>query len=139
MPAWQTEHARWWVMRRASNHQPKTYRCPICGQQLPALSEHMLLFPEGDHSRRRHAHTRCVLAARSNGELLTREEWVATQPHPGKEHAGKEHAGKEHPGKEHAGKTDAGLTGSGRRGANQAAGYPSGQIPWWRPSRWLRR
>ena len=46
---------------------PSTYRCPLCGQQLPALSEHMLLFPEGDHSRRRHAHTACVMRARQDG------------------------------------------------------------------------
>lgn len=106
MPPWQTEHARWWVMRRASNLQAKTYRCPICDRQLPALSEHMLLFPEGDRNRRRHAHTRCVLAARSRGELLTRDEWLAHQPH------------------------EAHLA---------AAGRANGQIPWWRPSRWLRR
>jgi hypothetical protein len=47
---------------------------------LPALSEHMLLFPEGDHSRRRHAHTACVLAARKRGRLLTRSEWERSQP-----------------------------------------------------------
>lgn len=67
-------------MRRAQNRKPATYRCPLCHQYLPALSEHMLLVPEGDTSRRRHAHTACVLAAREAGRLLTREEWLETQP-----------------------------------------------------------
>ena len=40
----------------------------------------MLICPEGDSRRRRHAHTACVLAARSRGELLLREEWQRTQP-----------------------------------------------------------
>jgi hypothetical protein len=71
---------RWWQIRRAQNLKPATYRCPLCGRHLPALSEHMLLFPEGDHSRRRHAHTECVLHARRAGRLATREEWLRTQP-----------------------------------------------------------
>jgi hypothetical protein len=74
--------ARWWYVRRAQNLKPATYRCPLCGQHLPALSEHMLMFPEGDRSRRRHAHTECVLAARQAGKLTTREEWLKTQPRP---------------------------------------------------------
>jgi hypothetical protein len=49
---------------------------------LPALSEHMLLLPEGDGSRRRHAHTACVLRARAAGRLPLREDWLATQPRP---------------------------------------------------------
>lgn len=73
---------RWWEVRRAQNRKPATYRCPLCGQHLPALSEHMLLFPEGDHSRRRHAHTRCVMEARKAGRLPTRAEWEAGQPRP---------------------------------------------------------
>jgi hypothetical protein len=73
---------RWWSVRRAQNRKPATYRCPLCGRHLPALSEHMLLFPEGDHSRRRHAHSECVLAARRAGKLPTREEWLRTQPRP---------------------------------------------------------
>lgn len=73
---------RWWQVRPAQNLKPATYRCPLCGRHLPALSEHMLLFPEGDHSRRRHAHSECVMAARKAGRLLTREEWLKTQPRP---------------------------------------------------------
>jgi hypothetical protein len=71
---------RWWAVRRAQNLKPATYRCPLCGRRLPALSEHLLMFPEGDHGRRRHAHTECVLAARKAGKLPTREEWLRTQP-----------------------------------------------------------
>jgi hypothetical protein len=74
--------ARWWSVRRAQNLKPATYRCPLCGRHLPALSEHMLMFPEGDHRRRRHAHTDCVVAARTAGKLPSREEWLKTQPRP---------------------------------------------------------
>jgi hypothetical protein len=70
---------RWWQVRRAQNLKPATYRCPLCGRLLPALSEHMLLFPEGDHARRRHAHAACVLRARQAGRLPTREEWSRAQ------------------------------------------------------------
>lgn len=72
--------ARWWDARRAQNRKPSTYRCPLCGRPLPSLSEHMLIVPEGDSSRRRHAHTACVLRAREAGRLPTRSEWQATQP-----------------------------------------------------------
>ena len=70
----------WWEVRRALNHKPSTYTCPLCGELLPSLSEHMLLFPEGDHSRRRHAHSACVMRARAAGRLPTREEWERAQP-----------------------------------------------------------
>ncbi|HZE06647.1 MAG TPA: hypothetical protein VE127_15565 [Solirubrobacteraceae bacterium] len=71
---------RWWEVRRAQNRKPATYRCPLCGELLPALSEHMLLFPEGDHGRRRHAHTQCVLRTRRAGTMPTRDEWARAQP-----------------------------------------------------------
>jgi hypothetical protein len=67
-------------MRPAQNLKPATYRCPLCGKHLPALSEHVLIWPEGDKSRRRHAHTECVLRARKTGRLPTEDEWRATQP-----------------------------------------------------------
>jgi hypothetical protein len=73
---------RWWYVRRAQNLKPATYRCPFCHRHLPALSEHMLVVPEGDSSRRRHAHTECVVAARKAGRLPTRDEWLRTQPRP---------------------------------------------------------
>jgi hypothetical protein len=72
--------APWWTVRPAANRKPATYRCPICGHHLPALSEHMLIAPEGDTRRRRHAHGACVLAARARGELPLREEWQRAQP-----------------------------------------------------------
>jgi len=74
--------AHWWYLRRAQNRKPATYRCPLCGRYLPSLSEHILMVPEGDSSRRRHAHTKCVMAARARGRLPTRQEWLATQPRP---------------------------------------------------------
>ncbi|HEX4563923.1 MAG TPA: hypothetical protein VH115_05655 [Solirubrobacteraceae bacterium] len=40
----------------------------------------MLIAPEGDTRRRRHAHTECVLAARARGELPLRDEWRHSQP-----------------------------------------------------------
>jgi hypothetical protein len=74
--------AQWWSVRRAQNRKPATYKCPLCGNYLPALSEHALIMPEGDSSRRRHAHLACVAAARKSGKLRTREEWLKTQPKP---------------------------------------------------------
>jgi hypothetical protein len=67
-------------VRRSANLKPSTYRCPICGHLLASMSEHMLIAPEGDTRRRRHAHTECVLAARSRGELMLHEDWKRTQP-----------------------------------------------------------
>lgn len=72
--------ARWWTLRPAHNRKPATYRCPLCGEHLPSLIEHVLMVPEGDSSRRRHAHTECVLKARRQGQLPTREDWLRTQP-----------------------------------------------------------
>jgi hypothetical protein len=40
----------------------------------------MLIAPEGDSRRRRHAHTDCVLKARASGRLRLRDEWLAEQP-----------------------------------------------------------
>jgi hypothetical protein len=74
------DRARWWGVRRAQNRKPATYRCPLCGRSLPAMSEHMLIAPEGDSERRRHAHTDCVVAARRAGKLPSVDEWRRTQP-----------------------------------------------------------
>ena len=71
--------ARWYAVRPAANRKPATYRCPLCRGLLPALSEHMLVTPEGDSSRRRHAHSGCVMAARKQGRLPLREE---VEPRP---------------------------------------------------------
>ena len=40
--------ARWYAVRRAGSTKPATYRCPLCGRHLPALTEHLLVVPEGD-------------------------------------------------------------------------------------------
>jgi hypothetical protein len=72
--------ARWYAIRPAANRKPATYRCPLCGGRLPALSEHMLVTPEGDGSRRRHAHSQCVMAARKQGRLPLREEVEPQSP-----------------------------------------------------------
>jgi hypothetical protein len=71
--------ARWYAVRPAANRKPATYRCPLCGRHLPALSEHLLVVPEGDASRRRHAHPECVKEARRQGRLPLREE---VEPRP---------------------------------------------------------
>ena len=52
--------ARWWAMRPAQNLKPASYVCPLCDGMLHATSEHALIAPEGDVSRRRHAHLECV-------------------------------------------------------------------------------
>jgi hypothetical protein len=70
----------WWAVRRAESRKPATYRCPFCGRPLHAMSEHMLIAPEGDAERRRHAHTECVVAARREGRLPTLDEWRRAQP-----------------------------------------------------------
>jgi hypothetical protein len=74
------DNVRWWAVRRAQNRKPATYRCPLCGRQLHAMSEHVLIAPEGDSGQRRHAHTECVVAARQAGKLPTLDEWRRTQP-----------------------------------------------------------
>ena len=71
---------RWWELRRAQNLKPATYTCPLCGRRLSSMSDHVLLFPEGDHSQRRHAHAKCVRSARESGRLPSRSEWRKTQP-----------------------------------------------------------
>jgi hypothetical protein len=76
------DEARWWAIRRAQNSKAATYRCPLCGHHLHATTQHSLISPEGDTSRRRHAHTECVLAARAQGRLPLLEDWRATQPRP---------------------------------------------------------
>jgi hypothetical protein len=70
----------WWTMRRAQSSKPVTYRCPFCDEALHAMSEHMLIAPEGDVDRRRHAHIDCVTAAHEAGELPTFDDWRATRP-----------------------------------------------------------
>ena len=77
-----TDQTRWWTFRRAQNLSGAVYTCPLCDERLPALAEHMLIAPEGDRSRRRHAHTACVADARREGALSTHDEWTETLPSP---------------------------------------------------------
>jgi hypothetical protein len=72
--------ARWYAIRPASSTKPATYRCPLCHQRLPALVEHLLVVPEGDPKRRRHAHTSCVMRARKAGRLPLREDVEPRRP-----------------------------------------------------------
>ena len=74
------DSARWWAMRRAQSGRPATYRCPFCDRQLHAMSEHVVIAPEGDVDRRRHAHVDCVTAARAAGKLRTYDDWREAQP-----------------------------------------------------------
>jgi hypothetical protein len=71
--------ARWWAMRPAQSLKPASYVCPLCDGMLHATSEHALIAPEGDVSKRRHAHMECVVAARKRGELPTEDEWRRAQ------------------------------------------------------------
>ena len=64
---WKLEPADWYTVRRARNLKPATYRCPFCGYRLHAMSPHVLVLPEGDTSRRRHAHAECAAAANLPG------------------------------------------------------------------------
>jgi hypothetical protein len=68
------EEARWWAVRRAQSLKPATYRCPFCDELLHAMSEHLIIAPEGNAHRRRHAHTECVLAARKAGSFKTYDD-----------------------------------------------------------------
>ncbi len=69
-------------MRAAQNLKPSTYTCPFCGKHLSALSEHVLIAPEDDRSKRRHAHMECVRKARAAGRLPTRDEWLKAERGP---------------------------------------------------------
>jgi hypothetical protein len=71
---------RWWAARPARSQKPATYRCPFCDESLHAMSEHVVIAPEGDVERRRHAHTECVAAAHRAGAFVTHDEWRAAQP-----------------------------------------------------------
>jgi hypothetical protein len=75
-----TDDVRWWTVRRAQSLKPATYTCPFCRERLHAMSEHVLIAPEGDTRRRRHAHSGCVAAARRAGQLPTADEWRTRGP-----------------------------------------------------------
>jgi hypothetical protein len=66
---------KWWAFRRAQSLRPRTYTCLFCGELLHAMSDHVVLAPEGAVDRRRHAHTACVERERREGRLPTYDEW----------------------------------------------------------------
>jgi hypothetical protein len=70
----------WWAVRAAHSMKPATYTCPLCGKRLHAMSEHLLIAPEGNAEGRRHAHAECVVRARAAGTFKTYDDWRATQP-----------------------------------------------------------
>jgi hypothetical protein len=80
-----TEPVRWWEIRHAQGQQAKTYTCPLCHGRFLAMVPHVLLSPEGDRDRRRHAHATCVSRRRAAGTLLTKSEWQRSQRPPGAE------------------------------------------------------
>jgi hypothetical protein len=74
------EDARWWTLRPARSNRPATYLCPFCNSHLHAMSEHVVIAPEGDVDRRRHAHTACVASGRKAGTFRTHDDWREAQP-----------------------------------------------------------
>ena len=74
------DEARWWSLRASRSNRPATYTCPFCGRRLHAMSEHLVIAPEGDVDRRRHAHIECVAAARKRGAFRTEDDWRKSQP-----------------------------------------------------------
>ena len=70
---------RWWAMRPAQNQKAARSVCPLCDGMLHAMTAHALIAPEGDVSKRRHAHMDCVVAARKRGQLVSEDEWRARQ------------------------------------------------------------
>ena len=74
-----TEPEWWEVRRRVSSSRPATYRGPFCNRLLHAMSDHVLIAPEGDSNRRRHAHVECVARAREAGRFLTYDDWRTAQ------------------------------------------------------------
>ena len=71
---------KWWAIRTAQNLKPVTYVCPFCNELLPSMKAHVLILPEGDAKRRRHAHTECAMAEKRAGRLPSRDQYEETQP-----------------------------------------------------------
>ncbi|MCW2978657.1 MAG: hypothetical protein JWO14_384 [Solirubrobacterales bacterium] len=69
-------------MRGAQNSKPSTYTCPFCRKRLASMSQHVLIAPEDDKSKRRHAHMECVQKARAAGKLPTKGEWLEAERAP---------------------------------------------------------
>jgi hypothetical protein len=67
--------AQWWAVRPARSNRAATYRCPFCDELLHAMSDHVVIAPEGNVERRRHAHMECVVAAHRAGTFRTYDDW----------------------------------------------------------------
>src|SRR5688500_12581771 len=63
------EEASWWAVRRAQSERPATYRCSFCDELLHAMNEHLVIAPEGNADRRRHAHTPSACSRHGRPEL----------------------------------------------------------------------
>jgi hypothetical protein len=70
----ETAEPRWWAFRPARSLRPATYTCPFCGEAVLAMSEHLVIAPEGDASRRRHAHVECVQRARAEDRFPLKDD-----------------------------------------------------------------
>jgi hypothetical protein len=49
---------------------------------LASMTDHVLIAPEDDKSKRRHAHWECVRKARAEGKLPTQSEWREAERGP---------------------------------------------------------
>ncbi len=58
----------------ARNPSGSIYTCPLCDGPIHAATEHMLITPEGNPNRRRHAHIECVREAIGAGLLPGRSD-----------------------------------------------------------------
>ena len=74
--------ADWYSIRPVRSLKPATYTCPLCGYRLHAMSDHVLIAPEGRVDRRRHAHAACVQRARDAGRILTYDDWRSIESGP---------------------------------------------------------
>jgi hypothetical protein len=66
--------AEWWDVRMARNPSGSIYTCPLCEGPIHSSTEHMLITPDGNPNRRRHAHTECVREAIDAGRLPVRAD-----------------------------------------------------------------
>ena len=76
------EQARWWAIGPVRSRKPATYRCPLCGLRLHAMSDHVLIWRRATATGAATLHRECVLAAREAGRLPLESEWRATLPRP---------------------------------------------------------
>ena len=66
------EPAAWYSIRLVRSRKPATYRCPLCGLQLHAMSDHVLIAPEGERGQGERG-------VEHSSKVVGREEDVALQ------------------------------------------------------------